>query len=39
MLEAALTAFAGKGRNLSDEELNELIDELGLKPTVIIFGS
>jgi hypothetical protein len=28
MLEAALTAYAGKGRALSDEELNFLIDEL-----------
>jgi hypothetical protein len=35
MLEAALTAYAGKGRRLSDEELNGLIDELGLRPTVI----
>jgi hypothetical protein len=35
MLEAALTAYAGKGRRLSDDELNALIDELGLKPTVI----
>lgn len=35
MLEAALTAYAGKGRRLSDDELNGLIDELGLKPTVI----
>lgn len=35
MLEAALTAYAGKGRHLTDEELNELIDELGLKPTVM----
>ena len=35
MLEAALTAYAGKGRNLTDDELNELIDELELKPTVI----
>ena len=35
--EAMLTAYAGKGRRLSDEELNELIDELGLKPTVIHF--
>ena len=34
MLEAALTAYAGKGRRLRDEELNELIDELGLKPEV-----
>jgi hypothetical protein len=35
MLEAALTAYIGKGRRLSDEELNALIDELGLKPSVI----
>ena len=35
MLEAAITAYAGKGRRLSDEELNGLIDELGLKPSVI----
>jgi hypothetical protein len=35
MMEAALTAYAGKGRTLTDDELNGLIDELGLKPTVI----
>ena len=35
MMEAALTAYAGKGRRLSDEELNELIDELGLKPPIL----
>jgi len=35
MLEAALTAYAGKGRRLSDKELNGLIDELSLKPSVI----
>ena len=35
MLEAALTAYSGKGRRLTDAELNSLIDELGLKPTVI----
>ena len=35
MLEAALTAYAGKGRRLTDDELNALIDELGLKPTVV----
>jgi hypothetical protein len=35
MLEAALTAYAGKGRRLADGELNELIDGLGLKPTVM----
>jgi len=37
MLEAALTAYAGKNRPLSDEELNELIDDLQLKPTIINF--
>jgi hypothetical protein len=35
MMEAALTAYAGKGRRLSDDELNGLIDELSLKPDVI----
>ena len=35
MMEAALTAYAGKGRRLSDEELNGLIDEVGVKPEVI----
>ncbi|MGD8402981.1 MAG: hypothetical protein PVJ21_04935 [Anaerolineales bacterium] len=35
MMEAALTAFAGKGRRLSDDELNGLIDELRLMPTVM----
>ncbi|MBN1668411.1 MAG: hypothetical protein JW862_15055 [Anaerolineales bacterium] len=34
MLEAALTAYAGKGRPLTDAELNTLIDELDLRPTV-----
>ncbi len=35
MMEAALTAYAGKGRRLTDAELNGLIDELGLKPSVV----
>ena len=35
MLEAALTAYAGLGRPLRDEELNALIDELDLRPTVL----
>jgi hypothetical protein len=35
MLEAALTAYAGKGRRLSDEELNGLIDDIGIKPSVV----
>jgi hypothetical protein len=34
MVEAVLTAYAGKGRPLTDAELNELIDELGLRPSV-----
>ncbi len=34
MMEAALTAYAGKGRPLSDAELNDLIDELELLPSV-----
>jgi hypothetical protein len=32
MLEAALVAVAGKGRKLTNEELNLLIDQLGLEP-------
>jgi hypothetical protein len=35
MMEAALTAYAGRGRRLSDEELNRLIDGLELKPDVM----
>ena len=34
MTEAMLTAYAGKGRALTDAELNALIDELDLRPTV-----
>jgi len=34
MLEAALVAAAGKGRTLSDHELNQIIDELDLKPQI-----
>ncbi len=34
MMEAMLTAYAGKGRPLSDAELNELIDDLDLRPSV-----
>ncbi len=33
MLEAALTAYAGKGRPLTDAELIALLDELGIGPT------
>jgi len=33
MNEAMLTAYVGKGRRLSDDELNGLIDELGVKPS------
>jgi hypothetical protein len=35
MMEAVLTAYAGKGRRLTDDELNGLIDDLGLKPAVM----
>jgi hypothetical protein len=35
MLEAALTAYAGLGRRLTDMELNALIDDLELKPAVL----
>jgi hypothetical protein len=38
MMEAALTAYAGKGRRLSDAELNALIDELDLRPSVQFFA-
>jgi len=34
MMEATLTAYAGKGRPLTDDELNALIDELDLRPSV-----
>jgi hypothetical protein len=34
VMEAALTAYAGKGRPLTDGELNDLIDDLGLRPSV-----
>lgn len=37
MNEAMLAAYAGKGRRLSDDELNELIDELGIRPTMTFF--
>ena len=38
-LEAALTAYAGRGRRLNDEELNGLIDDLGLRPAVQVLNS
>ena len=34
MMEAALTAYAGKGRPLSDAELGGLIEELALRPSI-----
>ena len=34
MMEAALTAYAGKGRPQTDEELNQLIDDLNIRPNV-----
>jgi hypothetical protein len=38
LMEAALTAYAGKGRPLTNDELNQLIDELALKPSVQILN-
>lgn len=35
MLEAALVAYAGQGRLLSDDELAALVSKLGLKPSTI----
>jgi hypothetical protein len=35
MTEAMLTAYAGKGRRLSDDELNMVIGELRLQPAVL----
>jgi hypothetical protein len=32
MMEAALVAVAGKGRELTRDELNQLLDQLGLEP-------
>ncbi len=34
MMEAALTAYAGLGRQLTDAELNALIDDLNIRPQV-----
>jgi len=34
MIEAALVAASGKGRKLTYAELEELIDQLGLEPTL-----
>jgi len=38
MIEAALTAYADKGRQLTDDELNALIDELDIRPTVQVLN-
>ncbi len=38
MMEAALTAYAGLGRALTDAELNALIDELDFRPQVQVFS-
>jgi hypothetical protein len=32
MMEAALVALAGKGRSLTRDELNQLLDQIGLEP-------
>ena len=37
LMEAALTAYAGMGRQLTDPELNRLIDDLDLRPSVLCF--
>ena len=37
MMEAVLTAYSGKNRLLTNDELNALIDEVGLRPTVTQF--
>lgn len=34
MMEAALVALAGKGRKLTDEEINTLLDQLALEPQI-----
>ena len=34
LMEAALTAYADRGRRLTDAELNALIDDLDLRPCV-----
>jgi hypothetical protein len=34
MMEAAITAAAGKNRALTHAELDELLDQLDLKPTI-----
>ena len=34
MLEAALVAAAGKGRTLTEDELNQIIEELEIKPQI-----
>jgi hypothetical protein len=34
MMEAALVALAGKGRTLTHDELNQLLDELGIQPQI-----
>jgi hypothetical protein len=38
MMEAALTAYADKGRPLTNHELNNLIDELDLRPSVQVLN-
>jgi hypothetical protein len=34
MMEAALTAVAGKGRTLTHAELNEMLDGLKMRPVL-----
>ena len=35
VMEAALIAYAGKGRTLIDTELSSLVDELGIRPNIL----
>ena len=37
LFEAGLTAVAGKGRPLEQAEIEEYIQELDLRPTVVVY--
>jgi hypothetical protein len=38
MMEAALIAAAGKGRKLTHDELNQMLDQLGIHPQLQILN-
>jgi hypothetical protein len=38
MIEAALVAVAGKGRKLTNEELNQMLDQLGIQPQMLVLN-